>query len=532
MWLQSIQRFPEHRLLHLRCDTGISTVVVWCHHILGLSLVINIEDTEVRFGDAPYSLVVEESHSRKAAVSLMDPLEPQEPLFTLQDDKNSIGTSYEQRAEAYGYGAKLLGFFGCPEYEWREHIECVISYSVETCRSLGSSYRFSDAKTNSPTIAPDFRPHYPSESEILSAGRFLFALDESPTVSRSESDRLHRSQDATLLILVAIVITFARISDDDLARCSQIPLALNVSSIPVPDVIRSIYDRVKRLDDRDRKSSLNLLHSFKVLCFLILGRHMSHDDYVEPAVLVSAWGWSVFLDSIDSVDPSDVSVGKLRVVRGVPSRRGLRRTRIIDGPKSHSILAELSTDEGLHSHARIPACRAAGVSTAEKSVTLVGHHSDAFEVTQNFTCQQIGTSTYRYGFREMAEWSIRSCRLAPCQCNKFERGFPTLTSKHIHPARKVSLIDNLVEEDNGLDKSSGFQKALERFFASKDGKRCFVYVSNNPAARWIQLEILHSHFGPGRLGSNHYIGLGGSNTCVECAVRNSEHLPANGIFLL
>ena len=28
MWLQSLQSFPEHRLLHVRCDKGISTVVV------------------------------------------------------------------------------------------------------------------------------------------------------------------------------------------------------------------------------------------------------------------------------------------------------------------------------------------------------------------------------------------------------------------------------------------------------------------------------------------------------------------------
>ena len=51
MWLQSLQSFPEHRLLHLRCNTGISTVVVWCHHILGLSVMINLWASKIRFGD-------------------------------------------------------------------------------------------------------------------------------------------------------------------------------------------------------------------------------------------------------------------------------------------------------------------------------------------------------------------------------------------------------------------------------------------------------------------------------------------------
>ena len=522
MWLQSLQSFPEHRVLHLRCHTGVSTVVVWCHHILGLSLVINTEGTEVRFGDAPYNLVVEKSRSQKAAVSLMDPLDPQEPLFTLQNDEHSIGTSYEQRAEAYGYGTKLLQFAGFHKREWRERAQCVVSRSVETYGLLGMSCGFSE-------------PHYPSENRILSAGRFLFALGENPTVSSPKSaSRREWCQDATMLILVSIVITFARISDDDLARCSQMPLALNVSSIPIPipiPEIRGIPD-----DPTNLKGSLNLLESFKVLCFLILGRHMSHDDYVKPAVLVSAWGWSVFLDSIDSVDPFDVSVDKLRVVRGVPSRRGLRRTRIIDGPQSHSLLAELGTSERYGYLERIRIYRAPGVSTAEKGVTLVGHHSDAFEVTQNFTCHQMRTSTYRYGFREMADWCIWSRRLPPCQCNKLERGFPTLTSEHIDPARKVSLIDNLIEGDNELLRRATRHEASWRVFASRDGKRCFVYDSDNPAARWIQLEFMYSHCEGikevDRDYKYYYIGLGGSNTCVKCAVRNSEHLPVNGIFLL
>ena len=110
MWLQSLQSFPENRLMHLRCNTGASTVIVWCHHILGLSVMIHIKEMEVCFGNAPYSLVVEISPDQKADVTLMDPLEPQEPLFNLQDIEGGTIISFEHRAETYGYGIKLLQF--------------------------------------------------------------------------------------------------------------------------------------------------------------------------------------------------------------------------------------------------------------------------------------------------------------------------------------------------------------------------------------------------------------------------------------
>lgn len=88
MWLQSLQSFPEHGRLHLKCRTGISTVVVWCHHVLGLSLTINILQRQISFGDAPYNLIIEQSYDLAGTVSLMDPLDSQEPLFTLQDDRH------------------------------------------------------------------------------------------------------------------------------------------------------------------------------------------------------------------------------------------------------------------------------------------------------------------------------------------------------------------------------------------------------------------------------------------------------------
>ena len=468
MWLQSLQSFPENRLMHLRCNTGASTVIVWCHHILGLSVMIHIKEMEVRFGNAPYSLVVEISPDQKADVTLMDPLEPQEPLFNLQDIEDSTIISFEHRAEAYGYGIKLLQFHGISEMEQGVLARSVISCSVDVCESWGAN----------PNV--DLVGHYyPSRTRLLTAGRFLFALDENVTFPRPEAADFN----SLTIFLVDIIITFARICEGDLAKCKEMPLALSILS--------SFPTRQNEIcNHRLPGNFLNLLDSFSILSLLLLGRQM-HNDYVKPAVLLSAWGWSFFLESMDATDPFDVSVEVLRVTRGVPSRRGHRRTRIIDGPRRACPPA-------------INRCHLLlGASTVEKGAILVGHHSDAFQVTQQFTCRNEASAPYRYGFREMAEWSIRCLRFPPYLYVSCKGKDPTET--------KLETIDKIVREGLMLrEYSQG-----PNIFSSMDCKKNFYYVSSNPAARWLQLGIL-CHL------KDWHIVLADPNACVDCTIRRSD----------
>ena len=518
MWLQSLQNFPEHRLLHLRCNTGLSTVVVWCHHILGLSLILNVRETEIRFGNGPYNLLVDHCSSKDSGVSLMDPLDPQEPLFTLQHDEYSIGMSFDHRAEAYGYGKKFLQFERIPEWQWETLIQWVVYRSIEACEVFGTSDMFPDPCGMSPYKTHDLGQLYPSRNRLLTAGRFLFALDKGsksyyPVRSLNSLKPIGASvRRSVWTALVLIVITFARISEDDLTRCKEMPLALNV--------LPSFADWQNTKFKQDFTRYINLIESFEILSLLLLGRHAYH-NYAKPAVLLSAWGWSVYLDSIDAVDPVDVSVNTLRVMRGVPSRRGFRRTRIVDGPQGAKLRSLRYP-----SRTALRVYVAEGVATTEKGAILVGHHSDAFQVTQQFTCLDEGTSTHGCGFREMAEWSIKSSRPSPCQCYK--------SQGHSRPENKAAVIDEvLAEKDCFLEKietAKGKSPGPERVLSSKDRAKSFVYISNNPAARWLQLKAMYD-----ALENSHpydYIALVGPDTCLECAVRDSKNFPPNGVFLL
>ena len=514
MWLQPLQSFPEHRLLHLRCDAGISTIVVWCHHILGLSLIIKIYGTEICFGDAPYNIVLEESHNQQTGVSLMDPLDPHEPLFTLQKDQDSMGISHERRAEAYGYGIKLLRSEGIAEHEWKRCGQKVISHTVQVCEEFNARMKRSG-------IHLKYHANYPSRARLLTAGRFVFAFDEDlPILAKKTTNKLEemptREQTRKFDRLLAIIITFARVFEDDLTGLKQVPLTLDAL-----DVLS-----YKGFDGPEYKY-FSLLQSFEVLSLLLIGRHIYNTDYVKHAVLVSAWGWSVFLDSLDAVDPFDVSINTMRVRHGVPSRRGLRRSRIVDGPQTSPAITEAVMYDADVVHI------AQGASTAEKGVSLVGYHSDAFQVTQEYTLNQDRTSKCRYGFRKMIESSIKSRRLPSCKCDKPQGETSASTSHDVASSeRTISSIDKILIGNGGPRTHWSSQYYLERVFTTmKHHQRVFIYVSDNPAARWIELQVLEdiSLRDADFMGYHREIVLRGQNTCVKCAV---QFLPSEMILLL
>ena len=512
MWLQSLQSFPEHRLLHILCNTGLSTVVVWCHHVLGLSLIINMREIEICFGDEPYNLVVVHSSNQNAGVSLMDPLDIQEPLFTLQSDQRNIGMSYDHRAEACGYGTKFLQYAKVPEWEQAQLAQLVKSLTFEVCEHLVTWDMVSDADLES---AIDIGPRYPSRSRLLSAYRFLFS-DESATMPRPEPiATLHSLSDPIVQALVAIVITFARVSADDLTKCKEMPLAVNI----LPSIRNQ---NSAMLTHVSKEGYFDLLDSFELLSLLLLG-HNWYNDYDKPTILFSAWGWSAFLDSIDDIDPFDVSINTLRVMRGVPSRQGIRKNRIIDGP-SRAVAPRIGSSL-LNS---LVMALAAGIGTVEKGIILVGHHNDAFIVTQEFTRRNQPHSPYRYGFRAMAEWSMRSRRFPPCHCFNSKGEQPSGT--------KLEVIDKMFKEEDGLiqcihpTQGPVLPLELERVFSSNDCNHLFTYVSDNPAARWLQLATMYG----GRYENDLKIlpvVLAGRDTCVACAIRNGKRLPSHIVLL-
>ena len=467
MWLNSLQKFPEHRVLHLRCDRGVSTIVVWCYHVLGLSAKVKLGGTSICFGKEPSNILIEGACSKDVGASLMDPADPHEPLFTLANADDDLEIGYEYRAEAYGFGQVVLKNAGLTDGDKQYCLRRIIADCIARSEDEKGLY------------------NYPCEDSIIRAYKFLFGLETADVEALREDTGGLLVRDSILCPrmlprLAAMLIAFARIQEQDLERCRSMPLSLNtLSSL--------------RIEEHPEINE-NLGLSFEKLAHVLLG-HMSSTEYVANAVLVSAWGWSIFLDIIDAADPSDASY-HIRVMGGVPSRRGVRRARIIDGP----------TDMDPNP-SEIPYNR--GMSSGERGIIMVGHHSDAFQITQIFTWTPALSKApviRKFGFREMQELCNKTEQLPSCECAPISSDIVEQIDACIEKRPFWKTWVSVSERVIGRRHLEGDRKVFDNTY--------LVYVSDSAAARWLQLDDMHS---ASQEGISRVL-MRGFDTCIECAM--------------
>ena len=506
MWLHSLQKFPEHRLLHLRCDSGVSTIVVWCYHVLGLSVKVNLSGTSICFGKEPSNITIEEAGNKDVGASLMDPADQHEPLFTLANADDSPEIGYENRAEAYGFGQIVLKAAGLTGGEEQYCSHWIIARCIAQSHGTKRLYM------------------YPCEDSMIRAGKFLFGLKTVDVEALRKYTCRSFSRDKGLNRiawhgLAAILITFARIKEQDLERCNSMPLSLSAY-----DSLRSSNQDFRLSDEHSLGRFLNLSIAFEYLAYLLLG-HMFSMEYVATAVLVSAWGWSIFLDIIDAADPSDTSY-TIRVMAGVPSRRGVRRARIIDGPTDMELL--LTFSEAIHRQPQI--IFSPGVRTGKRGITMIGHHSDAFQITQIFTWTPEPTTmqqTHKFGFRKMQELCNKTERLPSCECAPISSDFVKQLDASTGDIDVASLNPSLFDKEGFYNLSlrswPRSDSPLERFIVRlclendsvKSPKAFFFYVSDSAAARWLQLHDMHAE---SQEGNFNRVIMRGFGTCFNCAM--------------
>ena len=560
--LLSLQSLEEHRVLHIKSDSGISTIVVWCHHVLGIGVSFRCGNVEVNFGNEPRNLIVEVSVAEDVCATMMDPADPHEPLFTLHADEDDPIISLEHRFQAFGFGSRFLMLADIGEEELRRTSHWIIAqclFRVKTVKlSTSDEGKSAGILISANTI--------PSENRIMNAAKFTFGLDSvdadlvrdstnSPSEKPTGSSRLNWPP------LVALVFALSRIHPNDLGRCSNLPLSLRAFEY-LGAKHHSLWEIIKD----DTMSITTIAQSFHILCHLMLGASFS-EEYIEHAVLVSAWGWSIFFGVIDALDPADASACDIRLLQGVPARNGLRRSRIIDGPISLILSSPGQTICENPHFEHFP-----GVSTSKRGEVLVGHESDAFSVTQSFEWiperpaipiaigrEYSGKRKQKMGFSRMLDLCADAGRFPPCECDSnvcdparyFESVFqpvglqghvenPQLVAeKHVFnlswkwPTRRQSWKVVQTENDLTFGEESGSKASFSKFqelvlerrvestIDAKDRSSSgspgswIFYVSENPAARWLQLELMyHSR------EENLKIIIRGRSTCVECACKS------------
>lgn len=120
------QGLPEDRTIHIHTLQEIPIIVVWAHHILGLSVLVILNapgraSTETDFGHSQPHVIIDASHSMQLSensICLLSPREEGDVLFSLEDD-----TQLGQRLEASS--RRPLGGFGRAFVESRLELQAI-----------------------------------------------------------------------------------------------------------------------------------------------------------------------------------------------------------------------------------------------------------------------------------------------------------------------------------------------------------------------------------------------------------------------
>jgi len=167
---------------------------------------------------------------------------------------------------------------------------------------------------------------------------------------------------------------------------------------------------------------------------------------------------------------------------------------------------------------------------------MVGNISDAFQVTQVFNWKSIGETetekSHKLGFREMQDLAVGARMLKPCNCGN--ESDPPDTSAWIDERLQLSKVSKVWTGPETMAPSytsewpktnDGKYELPERVFKILEtisgevvpNKRLWFYVTDNPAARWLQLDDLLNSCEERKCS----IYIRGRHTCLKCAFDNT-----------
>ena len=115
--LSSLQHWPLESRLVLESATGIVTLVVWCHHVLGHNVTLSIGECEIEFGPTPHNIFIKEAAPWGANASLLNAAAPNEPLFHFSSSECDPKTYFDMRTRLNGFGKVVLSENGVRPHE-------------------------------------------------------------------------------------------------------------------------------------------------------------------------------------------------------------------------------------------------------------------------------------------------------------------------------------------------------------------------------------------------------------------------------
>jgi hypothetical protein len=507
--LENVQRFPDERVLQISCDQGISSIVVWCHYILGISVLVLVDDTVIQFGEEPHRITVTICHVNTHGVKavLIEPNTEKVPVFNLASSDLDPYLHGDHRVQARGFLKTMLGSHGITNDKML-HLarwllcDCLTHLSSNPSHPNHRAEPMSNHGNGSLSWAGKVTQvvsmNRIPQREIRLAVAFLFDTnaEELQNTSHAVDGALQRRADVSWPSVLGLVYAFARVQNR--GNCDLLPLSgQQFERIGTAEHGLS-YERGFRGPVPDP------VLCFKLLCRMLLGARYT-DEYVSKAFLVSDRGWSVFLSSLEANDPEDLDCGVIYIKPGVPARDGVRKARLIDGMTDFAID---STETVFFTKEPEEIAFWPGVWSAKLVGTAIGYDDDAFAVMQSYDWahDSHGCRKWRLGFGEKQALCMDFWILKKCSCG-------------IDPSEETvkESLDDLRGNTFTLRFPKGNSLAAKSpELVLQDGNIWLFFLGGDGAARWLGADGFRYLAGQETPTFAWYIR--GRRCCVRCAV--------------
>lgn len=508
--LTAVQHLPENTRLRIRSLTGIPTIVVWAHRVLGLTVEVAIRGESFVFGDGPVSVHID-SDPRGPEIALLN--ETEDPFFQIvkaeEDDRLIPILQHPLR----DYGTRALRLLD----DRREHEEEMVYAIVTSCVSIAQDQEkdrghgvgeVGEQGRDKPGIGR--LSSFPSVQTVFAVSRIVFASSagvidaikpesELPCAARTTpEDDPHMYWGGYKLLLrlthIILVLGMAHGFDED--------LVLHLDSLD-----EAQYMPFQVPDTRIAYSSL---------ASLLQGQQTYRLEEVEAdrTSVISASGWSLCLASLACKDPSDTK-GLLAVIRGVPARGGERRRYIIDGarPVSQQNKSLSSASLGGFEIVSGPGetCTPESWKQPRKARCLIGITDNAFEVANIVSCDsrtnsKAEPSNMTIGFRSMQDISWDVIHLPAC----------------VHQSR----LDQPLTLPDAVWSFHGFRAPPSHYGFPQEALFAGL-VAGDSAARWML--CAHMLYGWRTHFPSFPICVRGRECCFECSMKYARRVPGDSV---
>ncbi|KAK3721567.1 hypothetical protein LTR37_003123 [Vermiconidia calcicola] len=455
----AIQHFPEQRLLRIRTGSGVSTIVAWAYHVLGLTTSVSYESRNIaRFGDGMEQVLIQWVDPEHAygceEVALLNATDSAHPDFSLSANPlDDVPLHALCRHSVSGYGTELLrsedvraeslqrdiahlvlalcikvarkaqhqaeGYLRPASYLMPSNVkileigdmlfpQLVWSYTaVEAISNLSCLEGFTWWEHKLPrNILPSLRllDEQRPERQLIPPGyRGGYFSTIGPPLGESGTEAPAQYLEQFVAALCRLVFALATVTN--VSACAGLPLELKGDFAWAPQA-----NDVKVMTARE---------AFAYLTPLLWCRPAEQIGHVASATLVSHNGWSLMLGSMQNTGPANAPSG-ITVHCGVPSRNQERRPWIQDAlPCGEMIYIDPTLG-------RYKVERSAGQQVTLESALkirpanpLVGVTYRAFEVMLRWEIEREGrddtkVAYVRTGFREMQELLWNAVRIPAC----------------------------------------------------------------------------------------------------------------------